>query len=423
MSDALCELFAEWQECTGCDSSGYDTGDCVSLCSNGQQYVAKSLIDDNTDEPWEGFVASPRSWEVRSMCYWISYIGVDCDGADIYQGDRIATCKNLSDLRNELIGLIAQKQDQLLNCAGTALPGGARVASCAELDGVEAKADNAIALAGSKQAQLLDCNGAQMAGGSRVPTCDQLPAPYSLNDCEGAVIPKDTQVLTCAGFPTAFEDMLENSCLTLQDLGSQCGDIAQVTAIDCGGGKYRLGIISAASSEYGTGGFDHHLTTPGVEELWPADPNDTASVMTYQAAENKLTAVGGVFANLDQADQDQLNDYRLFCATHDAACDETIELFVGATVSATDANLTKSQFIFIVNGEAQVTGAGLQGFASFNNKQENFEDTVNIPVNAGPNTICVYLVRPDTGKLLTQFNVRNSNNVQRPRWRISKAGV
>jgi len=449
MSDSLCTLFEEWSLCgSGCGADGYDKGSCVSVCSEDQMFVAKSLVDGNTDEPWEGATSVPATWEVRSMCYWLGYVGVDADGASMNVGDCFASCKNLEDLAATLGGnldaveakadaaaaLAESKQSQLMTCNDTPLLGGTKVPNCSELAAVETKADNAIDLAGTKQAQLLNCAGTPMPGGAKIPSCadmeaanqavlDQVPAPYSLNDCDGAVIPKDTEVLTCAGFPAAFSTMLAESCLTLEDLGTQCGELATVTAIACGDGTYKLGIISSASSEYGTGGFDHHDTTATPGALWPADPDDVTSVMSFNAAENKLTAVNGVFADLDQADQDQLNEYRLFCAEHTAACDETIDLFVGATVNSTDENLTKSQFIYITNGVAQIGGAGITGLASFNNKIEIYDDTISIPVSAGLNTICVYLVRPDTSKKLTQFSIRNSGGVQRPRWRISKSGV
>lgn len=217
--------------------------------------------------------------------------------------------------------------------------------------------------------------------------------------------------------------MLAESCLTLEDLGSQCGQASYVTAIDCGNGKYRLGIVSAASSEYGVGGFDNFDTCGLGEQVWPADPNDVTTYMTYQEANNKLVAVGGVYADLPQEDKDKLDATCLFCATHDAQCREVINFEIGATVKDTDELLTSTQFIFSINGVFNVNNNNLKGFASFNNKTKEFQDNVNFPVPAGNNVICVYAVRQDVNRLMTQFNVKNCNGVQSPRWRITKAGV
>ena len=74
---ALCELFQDWEPCSvscGTVSEGYNEGDFVKVCIDGKQFIARSLVDDNRDEPWQGSVSSPKTWDVRSMSYWLNNI-------------------------------------------------------------------------------------------------------------------------------------------------------------------------------------------------------------------------------------------------------------------------------------------------------------------------------------------------------------
>ena len=220
MHDSLCELFLPWEDLSGCDTRSYDEGTCVSVCSNGQTFIAKSLVDGNNDEPWEGSTSSPKTWEVRSMCYWLSYIGVDCGGMTVSQGDAIATCDNLSELQTLLETAIAKKQDQLKAPDGSDLPGGTCVLTCDEINTAFAVINNA------KQDKIKTCAGIDMPPGANVPTCAEMgtaittainaiPEPTKPMNCAGV---EASQFVACEEFVPLLEEALDN-CLTVPSLG------------------------------------------------------------------------------------------------------------------------------------------------------------------------------------------------------------
>ena len=68
--NGVCEFLAEWQPCNDC-GGGYDTGDGVSVCINGTKYIAKSLVDDNRDEPLAGSTNVPPTWELNTLTGWL----------------------------------------------------------------------------------------------------------------------------------------------------------------------------------------------------------------------------------------------------------------------------------------------------------------------------------------------------------------
>ena len=69
--DGVCEFLSEWESCAGCDKTGYDVDDAVSVCINGRKYIARSLTNDNTDEPKAGSVSVPPTWEIKTLAQWL----------------------------------------------------------------------------------------------------------------------------------------------------------------------------------------------------------------------------------------------------------------------------------------------------------------------------------------------------------------
>ena len=84
----FCELFPEWEPCgVNCERDGYNQGDFVYICNGGVKYIAKSLVGDNEDHPFEGALAEPPTWKVSSMADWVDIIGYDDEGNEIRRGD------------------------------------------------------------------------------------------------------------------------------------------------------------------------------------------------------------------------------------------------------------------------------------------------------------------------------------------------
>lgn len=406
MIDSLCSLFSEWEDCSGCDGSGYDTGDCVSVCSNGQLFVAKSLADNNTDEPWEGFTSSPRTWEVRSMCYWLNYIGTDCDGATLSVGDAIASCKNLSDLETRLVGLINQKQDQLLNCAGVEHAAGDRVPSCTEMQAADA----------TKQGQLVSCAGDDHAAGASVPSCNEMTA--AIDDAIAGIPPVEVPVLkSCAGNDLVdgdavvkcdeFDDLLAQSldeCIAIRDGGATCGDIKKLVAIECpsGGGSVLATVtdagIRAGRLSYQNDG-DSNLTDP-----FPADPYDHSELYDYFS----LTGdhVGG------SVDEALLDKSRIFCGEIDAPCDGKYQLYTEAVIYAAQqvADKALGRFVFKVDGAfVETDGGGVKPTSTFTNFGADYrEEELTHTLTAGVHTVCMYYVSGSSGFPTVQVTTSGS---------------
>lgn len=66
-----CELFSDWKPCSGCASNGYNINDAVQVCINGKKYIARSLVDNNTDEPKAGSVSVPPTWQMKTLAQWL----------------------------------------------------------------------------------------------------------------------------------------------------------------------------------------------------------------------------------------------------------------------------------------------------------------------------------------------------------------
>ena len=112
---STCNYINPWKPCSGCNSTGYDENDYVTICVGGIQYIAKSLVDGNQDEPMSGSMGSPKTWDVRSLPSLLDTIGKDCSGGDLKRGDTIASCADLAAIQGNVQDILGAFQTQIDN--------------------------------------------------------------------------------------------------------------------------------------------------------------------------------------------------------------------------------------------------------------------------------------------------------------------
>ena len=66
-----CEFMDDWVDKTACGDTGYSKDDGVTVCVNGTKFIARSLSDNNLDEPKAGSAAVPPTWELKTMAQWL----------------------------------------------------------------------------------------------------------------------------------------------------------------------------------------------------------------------------------------------------------------------------------------------------------------------------------------------------------------
>lgn len=255
---------------------------------------------------------------------------------------------------------------------------------------------------------------------------------WDIIDADGNVVGQEMQPttpkMTTAEFQVLFQAALDDACFNMTDLGASCGEKIILKGIKCAGGGYKFGFTSAASSEYGKGGFNQFDTcdTPGL--LFPADPN-AGTLAVRQAVENQVNAGDGTINSLDAATRAQLESAKFFCFSHTAKCDEVVNIEFAGTVKLKkelEGTIGHSEVVFTRNGAFNMTSAGdLTVLNSFTDVGEpTTKEDADIPMSAGETVeFCFYLIRASADQPAAQISVRNCNGTQRPSWRLSQANL